>query len=100
MRVGFKKMNWGGGQRSFGDVNEARRKRSAQAHKLREARAARRREIAQNAINQMQQNANIFNIKTDASYTSIEQSLIVAQQRAVDAARSGSSLGQNASVTA
>lgn len=102
MQIGGHKMNWGSKQRSFSDMNEVRRKRSVQMQKLREARAKRRSEIAANAIAQMQQNANIFSIKTDASYTSIEQTLIVAQQRATDAAaaKSSSGLGQNASVVA
>lgn len=99
---GFKKMGFGRNVRSFKDMNEVRQKRSVQARKLREARAERRKEIAQQAISRMSQNANIFSIQTDASYTSIEQTLIVAQQRAIDAAaaKSASGVGQNADISA
>ncbi|MGL1921935.1 MAG: hypothetical protein OCD03_12995 [Hyphomicrobiales bacterium] len=95
-------MNWGGGQRSFSDTNKVRRQRSIQMQKQREARRARSQELADQAISRMQQNANIFSIKSDASYSSVEQTLIVAQQRAIDAAaaKQSSGLGQNASVVA
>ncbi|NRA87020.1 MAG: hypothetical protein HRU28_06415 [Rhizobiales bacterium] len=92
MRVG------GGSNRiSFSKINESRRKKSIQMRKYREERRKRDKIHTQNAINRMQETANIFAIKTNASFDSIDRLIRAAQQRKIDAAvaRSSQSTGNS-----
>ncbi len=77
-------------------MNDARRRISARRRKQDAQKAQRQKAHTRNAISNMQKTANIFGIKTDQSFKSVELIMQAAQKRALDAAvakRSG--LGQN-----
>lgn len=90
MQVGYGRSNNSG----FSRANDIRRQKSIQRRKVDAARVKRQKAQTQKAIQNMQNTAGIFGIKSNQSYASIELVMKAAQDRAIKAAQA-KGLGQN-----